>query len=216
MPRRERLCCDKNWGILELPPAVDTPPLLHIIYTMLPCLTVFTFNASALSGADFKSAQCLTDAHSNLVQRETGLDMHDVRISGHPIVSQRESDGQPSELMVLVHHSWRKHGGAAHWAATVDPRTWQVSSWSVCSPMQCMWCGLGGPLNARVLFGVLLVEAIGSAFWRSALVGPHECGVLAERLQGLPACIAALLCCSTLPWRSCVGNAAAWLQPCPC
>ena len=110
VPRRERLCCDKNWGILELPPAADMSPQLHIIYTMLPCLTVFTFNASASTGADFKSAQCLTDAHSDLVQQETGLDMHDVRISGHPIVSERESDGQPSDLGCMlafaVHIVW--------------------------------------------------------------------------------------------------------------
>ena len=139
VPRRERLSCDKNWGFLELPPAVGVPPQLHIAYTILPCLTVFTFNASASTGADFKSARCLTSVHSTLVQQETGLDVHDVRISGHPIVTQRQSDGQPSELLVLVHNSWRKHDGAAHWAVTVDPRTWQVSSWGVSLHLQCIW-----------------------------------------------------------------------------
>eukprot|EP00891_Asterochloris_glomerata_P004170 jgi/Astpho2/4170/Aster-05137 len=131
VPRRERLSCDTNWGFLELPPAVDMPPQLHILYTILPCLTVFTFNASASTGADFRSARCLTSIHSTLVQQETGLDMQNVRISGHPIVTWRQSDGQPSELMVLVHHSWRKHGGAAHWAVTVDPKTWQVTQVSL-------------------------------------------------------------------------------------
>ena len=139
VPQRERLPCDKNWGFLELPPAVDMPPQLHIVYRILPCLTVFMFNASASTGADFRSARCLTSFHSTLVQQETGLDTNDVRISGHPIVTQRQSDGQPSELMVLVHHSWRKHGGAAHWAVTVDPRTWQVSSWDA-----CLLCGVSG------------------------------------------------------------------------
>lgn len=141
VPRRERLSCDTNWGFLELPPAVDMPPQLHILYTILPCLTVFTFNASASTGADFRSARCLTSIHSTLVQQETGLDMQNVRISGHPIVTWRQSDGQPSELMVLVHHSWRKHGGAAHWAVTVDPKTWQVSSWDVGLHLQCLWSG---------------------------------------------------------------------------
>ena len=72
------------------------------------------------------SARCLSPTYSELVQKKTGLDMHDVRISGHPVVSQRCDDNQPLELLFLVHHSWRQHGGAAHWVVLVNVETWQV------------------------------------------------------------------------------------------
>ena len=118
----------QNWGLLELPTGQGEEHQLHIFYTMLPCLTVFGYNPSAPTGADFKSARCLSPAYSNLVQNKTGLDMHDVRISGHPVVSRRRDDGRPSELLFLAHHSWRQHGGAAHWAVLVDVETCQVGT----------------------------------------------------------------------------------------
>ena len=95
---------------------------------MLPCLTIFAYNPRTPLGADFRSARCLSAAYSKLVQNRTGLDMHDVRISGHPVVSQRRDDNQPSELLFLVHHSWRQHGGAAHWVVLVDTEIWQVGN----------------------------------------------------------------------------------------
>ena len=127
----------QNWGLLELPTGQGEEHQLHIFYTMLPCFTVFDYNTSAPLGADFKSARCLSPAYSNLVQNKTGLDMHDVRISGHPVVSQRRDNGQPSQLLFLVHHSWRQHGGAAHWAVLVDVQTWQVGTTGITNRGMC-------------------------------------------------------------------------------
>ena len=118
----------QNWGLLELPTGRGQEHVLKVFYTILPCLTVFAYNSRTPLGADFRSARCLSPTYSKLVQKETGLDMHDVRISGHPVVSQRQDDNQPSELLFLVHHSWRQHGGAAHWVVLVDVKTWQVGT----------------------------------------------------------------------------------------
>ena len=118
----------QNWGLLELPTGRGEEQELHIFYTMLPCLTIFGNNPRTPLGADFMSARCLSPAYSDLVQEATGLDMHDVRLSGHPVVSQRCDDDQPLELLFLVHHSWRQHGGAAHWVVLVHVETWQVGT----------------------------------------------------------------------------------------
>ena len=118
----------QNWGLLELPTGRGEEQELHIFYTMVPCLTIFAYNPRIPLGADFRSARCLSPAYSNLVQKKTGLDMHDVRLSGHPVVSRRREGNQPSELLFLVHHSWRQHGGAAHWVVLVNIETWQVGT----------------------------------------------------------------------------------------
>ena len=117
IPRREFPCCDKNWGVLELSGE------LYIVYTLLPCLTIFKLDPSQESGARFVYASCLNDDVSSWVSDSVNLEMRDVRISGHPIVWSQ----YPQTLLVLVHHNWRKHGGSKHWAVQIqfDPQRGQ-------------------------------------------------------------------------------------------
>lgn len=114
IPRREFPCCDKNWGVLE----VDGD--LYIIYTVLPCLTVFKLDPAQKNGTTFIHASCLHDEAMQQLAAGTGLEMNDVRISGHPIWMAQ----YPRTLLVLVHHNWRKHGGSKHWVVQLqfDPR----------------------------------------------------------------------------------------------
>jgi len=110
VPRREFPCCDKNWGVMEI--AGD----LYIFYTLLPCLTIFKLDPSTETGASFVYASCLKDYAAEQISLATGLEMHDVRSSGHPILWAQ----YPQALLVLVHHNWRKHGGSKHWAVQLQ------------------------------------------------------------------------------------------------
>lgn len=110
VPRREPPCCDKNWGVIEH--AED----LYIFYTLLPCLTVFKLDPRSETGALLVYASCLKDHAAEQVFEVTGLEMRDVRISGHPILWAQ----YPQTLLVLVHHNWRKHGGSKHWAVQLQ------------------------------------------------------------------------------------------------
>ena len=105
VPRRELPCCDKNWGVLE----IDNE--LYIIYTVLPCLTLFRLDSEHDNSAAFVYASCLTNQATQHVAAATGLEMRDVRISGHPVVMSQ----YPQTLLVMVHHNWRKQGGSKHW-----------------------------------------------------------------------------------------------------
>lgn len=110
VPRREFPCCDKNWGVMEH--SGD----LYIFYTLLPCLTIFKLDPRSDNGASFVYASCLKDYAAEQVSDITGLEMRDVRISGHPILWSQ----YPQTLLVLVHHNWRKHGGSKHWAVQLQ------------------------------------------------------------------------------------------------
>ncbi len=110
VPRREFPCCDKNWGVMEH--GND----LYIFYTLLPCLTIFRLDASSETGATLVYASCLKDHAAEQFSDVTGLEMRDVRISGHPILWAQ----YPQTLLVLVHHNWRKHGGSKHWAVQLQ------------------------------------------------------------------------------------------------
>ena len=110
VPRREMPCCDKNWGVYE------DAQHLYIFYTLMPCLTIFRLDNQTDSGAAFVYASCLTDTAAEQVSANTGLEMRDMRISGHPIMWAQ----YPQILLVLVHHDWRKHGGSKHWAVQLQ------------------------------------------------------------------------------------------------
>ena len=110
VPRRDFPCCDKNWGVMEH--AND----LYIFYTLLPCLTIFKLDSESEAGASLVYASCLKDCAAEQVFDATGLEMRDVRISGHPILWAQ----YPQTLLVLVHHNWRKHGGSKHWAVLLQ------------------------------------------------------------------------------------------------
>ncbi|KAL0046150.1 hypothetical protein WJX82_004061 [Trebouxia sp. C0006] len=110
VPRREFPCCDKNWGVMEH--GKD----LYIFYTLLPCLTIFRLDSRSETGATLVYASCLKDYAAEQISDATGLEMRDVRISGHPILWAQ----YPQTLLVLVHHNWRKHGGSKHWAVQLQ------------------------------------------------------------------------------------------------
>lgn len=110
IPRREFPCCDKNWGVME------SGSDLFIFYTLLPCLTIFKLDLAQETGATFVYASCLDDNVHAWVSKAAGLEMRDVRISGHPIMWLQ----YPQTLLVLVHHNWRKHGGSKHWAVQLQ------------------------------------------------------------------------------------------------
>ena len=110
IPRREFPCCDKNWGVIE------HGQELYIIYTLLPCLTIFKLDQSQATGASMVYASCLKDNVSATLSEAVKLEMRDVRISGHPIWWSQ----YPQTLLVLVHHNWRKHGGSKHWAVQLQ------------------------------------------------------------------------------------------------
>ena len=105
IPRRDRPCCDKNWGVVEV------QDNLYIVYTMLPCLTIFRYDPLHEDGAEFVYASCIKNKVLQQLASESGLEMSDVRISGHPVLLSQ----YPQTLLVLVHHNWRKHGGSRHW-----------------------------------------------------------------------------------------------------
>ncbi|KAL0031621.1 hypothetical protein WJX77_010215 [Trebouxia sp. C0004] len=106
IPRREFPCCDKNWGVWE-----DNHEL-YILYTVMPCLTIFKLDFTQKTGASLVFASCLTDDVGRWVSKSVNLEMRDIRISGHPILWSE----YPQTLLVLVHHNWRNHGGSKHWA----------------------------------------------------------------------------------------------------
>lgn len=110
IPRREFPCCDKNWGVWE-----DNNEL-YILYTIMPCLTIFKLDASQKSGASLVFASCLNDDTGSLVSKSVNLEMRDIRISGHPVLWSQH----PLTLLVLVHHNWRNHGGSKHWAVQLQ------------------------------------------------------------------------------------------------
>ena len=102
IPRREPPCCDKNWGVWEH--GKD----LYIFYTLMPCLSIFKLQPQVENGAAFVYASCLKDYAAEQVSAESGLEMRDMRISGHPVLWSQ----YPQSLLVLVHHDWRKNGGS--------------------------------------------------------------------------------------------------------
>ena len=106
IPRREFPCCDKNWGMLEVAGE------LYIFYTVLPCLTIFKLDSSAETGAAIVYASCVAADVQPWLAGATGLEMRDVRISGHPTVWSQ----YPQTLLIVVHHNWRRNGGSKHWA----------------------------------------------------------------------------------------------------
>ena len=110
VPRRNLLCCDKNWGVLE------HRGQLYIFYTLLPCLTIFQWDPDSETGVTFVYASCLKESTKEQTSKVTGLDMLDVRISGHPILWSQ----YPHTLLVLVHHNRQKHGGSKHWAVRLQ------------------------------------------------------------------------------------------------
>lgn len=110
VPRRDFPCCDKNWGVLEYANE------LYIFYSLLPCLTIFILDDRRPTGASFVYASCLHHGIERWLAGNTGLEMKDVRISGHPILWSE----YPRTLLVLVHHNWRKHGGSKHWAVLLQ------------------------------------------------------------------------------------------------
>ncbi len=114
IPRREFPCCDKNWGVWE------SSNELYILYTMLPCLTIFKLDAQQKTGASLVFASCLNDDVGGWLSASVNLEMRDVRISGHPVLWSQ----YPQTLLVLVHHNWRTHGGSKHWAVQLqfDPK----------------------------------------------------------------------------------------------
>lgn len=110
VPRRDPPCCDKNWGVMEH--GQD----LYIFYTVLPCLTIFKLDPTSKTGASFVFASCLKDEIARQVSVAAGLEMHDIRISGHPVLWSQ----YPQTLLLLVHHNWRKHNGSKHWAVQLQ------------------------------------------------------------------------------------------------
>ncbi|KAL0049112.1 hypothetical protein WJX82_006790 [Trebouxia sp. C0006] len=110
IPRREFPCCDKNWGVWE-----DNHEL-YILYTVMPCLTIFKLDFTQKTGASLVFASCLKDDVGRLVSKSVNLEMRDIRISGHPILWSQ----YPQMLLVLVHHNWRNHGGSKHWAVQLQ------------------------------------------------------------------------------------------------
>ncbi|KAL0019247.1 hypothetical protein WJX79_010983 [Trebouxia sp. C0005] len=110
IPRREFPCCDKNWGVWE-----DNNEL-YILYTVMPCLTIFKLDFTQKTGASLAFASCLKDDVGRWVSKSVNLEMRDIRISGHPILWSE----YPQTLLVLVHHNWRNHGGSKHWAVQMQ------------------------------------------------------------------------------------------------
>ena len=106
IPRREPPCCDKNWGVWS-----DDQDL-YILYTLVPCLTIFKLELDQETKAAFVFASCLQDDVGAWLSHAINLDLQDVRISGHPTLWSQ----YPQTLLVLVHHNWRKHEGSKHWA----------------------------------------------------------------------------------------------------
>ncbi|DBA67797.1 TPA: hypothetical protein ACH3X2_001199 [Trebouxia sp. C0005] len=115
--RSEPICCDKNWGWVVL------HDNLYIAYTALPCLSIFQFDSSAQLGARFISASCIHQSAAQHLGIQTGLDMVDVRISGHPVPWQQEGI-----ILLLVHNNWRKQGGSKHWAVLVATGNFSVTA----------------------------------------------------------------------------------------
>lgn len=110
IPRRVFPCCDKNWGMLEL------EGLLYIFYTILPTLTVFTVDLESPADPVLVHASYISNDDASWLQQQTGLKMQDVRISGHPIILAED----PTTLLIIVHHNWRKHNGSKHWAVQMQ------------------------------------------------------------------------------------------------
>lgn len=110
IPRREFPCCDKNWGVWE-----DNHEL-YILYTVMPCLTIFKLDFTQKTGASLVFASCLKEDVGRWVSKSVNLEMRDIRISGHPILWSE----YPQTLLVLVHHNWRNHGGSKHWAVQMQ------------------------------------------------------------------------------------------------
>ncbi|DBA66145.1 TPA: hypothetical protein ACH3X2_002620 [Trebouxia sp. C0005] len=115
--RSEPICCDKNWGWVVL------HDNLYIVYTALPCLSIFQFDPSTQLGARFISASCILQPAAQHLGIQTGLDMVDVRISGHPVPWQQEGI-----MLLLVHNNWRRQGGSKHWAVLVATGNFSVTA----------------------------------------------------------------------------------------
>ena len=111
IPRSEPPCCDKNWGMFE------SDGVLYIFYTILPYLTVFKLGTpETIHAATLVHSSYLTEETQSWLAAFVGLEMSDVRISGHPILYRQ----YPQTLLMLVHHNWRKHGGSKHWAVQLE------------------------------------------------------------------------------------------------
>ena len=110
IPRRDPPCCDKNWGVWT------HDEDLYILYTIVPCLTIFKVDLNQQRQASFVFASCLQDNTGTWLSQAASLDLHDVRISGHPVLWSQ----YPHTLLVLVHHNWRKHQGSKHWAVLLQ------------------------------------------------------------------------------------------------
>ncbi|KAL3156512.1 hypothetical protein ABBQ38_000810 [Trebouxia sp. C0009 RCD-2024] len=110
IPRQKFPCCDKNWGMREF------QGQLYIFYTILPVLSIFTMDLESPSHPELVHASYLTDEAATSLEQTTGLQMSDVRISGHPIMYKQ----YPETLLILVHHNWRRNNGSKHWAVQLQ------------------------------------------------------------------------------------------------
>ncbi|KAK9813875.1 hypothetical protein WJX73_003016 [Symbiochloris irregularis] len=157
---------EKNWAFLE------RGDRLSILYSMLPCTAIFTYDPASTKGAVFEKGLCYADPDQTIASA-TGLQLSSARLSGNPVPwthHAANSSGadmhapgsldfymqasEPTrELLGMVHARQGRHD-YAHWALRLDADSLAITHISTRPVLQSKsYSDLGGYFAGVLIVG---------------------------------------------------------------